>query len=296
MSETLSTELLYFAVVILTIAVLILSVLALRLRSRVGHPLPFQPDDASVPPERASRASRGEEKARSTFPTTERGLSFNEQDFLLLKDRLNYRLRYESLGKLAREERINAAHDRQNIRAALSSLGPKGVYVFEDLVTEAGAIDFLCLSTWRAMMILARTEEGYIWRDTMSDLIVHADDPPELDPETGEEIRWGSYLPENLDLVLQDLNTAYHREVGITRQELAWTVICFTRAKIQRESSTRANPWGLCPLMDLASWLDPVGEQGTTFTEARLLEVVAATEKVYSREPFVRPTEVESDR
>lgn len=230
------------------------------------------------------------------FPTTERGLSFNERDLPLPRDRLNYRLRYESLGKFAREQRINAAHDRQNIRAALSSLGPKGVYVFEDLVTEAGSIDFLCLSTWRAMMVLARTEEGYIWRDTMTDLIVHADDPPELDPETGEEIRWGSYLPENLDLVLRDLNTAYHREVGITRQELAWTVICFTRAKIQRESSTRANPWGLCPLMDLASWLDPVGEQGTTFSEARLLEVVAATEKVYSREPFVRPTEVESGR
>ena len=121
---------------------------------------------------------------------------FPEEAYPPPKDPLTHRLTYEPKGPLAKEQRIKAGQDRQNIRFALSSLAQKGAYVFEDIVTEAGAADFLVITRTGIYKIYTMMHEGAVWRDRAQDIIIHSDGPPRVDPVSGKEILSGDLLPE----------------------------------------------------------------------------------------------------
>ena len=219
---------------------------------------------------------------------------FSEEDYLPPRNKLNYRLRYEPIGKLAKEKRLKAGMDRQNVRVALFTLASKGTYVFEDLMTEEGPIDFLTLSRSGMHVVLLWTDEGYVWRDTSTDVIIHAEETYGWNPDTGYERLLGDPLPENPDVTITEVTRACRREVGITGDEGVWKIHCFTRAEIQRPSEYTNRPWGMCATIDLARWIDWEDESEFTMTEERVHELAAITEEVYSRKPIVRPLEVES--
>lgn len=223
-------------------------------------------------------------------------LQFTENDYPPPKNRLHFRPAFEPIGEYARTQRIKDGRDRQDVRAALSSLANNGTYVFADLLTDEGSIDFLTISRAGIHMVYVRMHEGFVWRSGTTDIIFHMDDMPHINPVTGEEMLRGKVLPEDLDTVCQQIALAYQGEVHQKKSEPSWTIQCFTRAEIQPQSDSYNSPRGMCPLLDLApsiSWKD---ESELKISEARLLELAETTANVYSRQPFVLPTGVESDR
>ena len=293
--------LLYSILFLLTAAVLVLSIVVLKLLWHESRAESATQQDREVPashaihPPAADKQTAAEDTDRREAEDVSRDRhGFSEEDYPPPKNTLNYRLRYEPIGKLAKEKRLKAGTDRQNVRVALSTLASKGTYVFEDLMTEEGPIDFLTLSRSGMHMVLLWTDEGYVWRDTSTDVIIHAEETLGWDPQTGYEKLLGDPLPENPDVIITEVTRACRREVGVAKDEGVWKIHCFTRAEIQRPSEYTNNPHGMCAPIDLATWIDWKDESEFTMTEDRVHELAAITEEVYSRKPIVRPLEVES--
>ena len=298
MAQATNSVLLYAALLLLAAAVITLSIVVLKLiwRERQARSAPQQAQDS-----RAVGSSQDNDTVNSADltclegrRTAASGHEFTQRDYPPPRDKLHYRLRYEPIGRFAKEKRLKAGQDRQNVRLALSSLAHRGTYVFEDLMTEQGAIDFLTLSRTGVNLVFVWTDEGYVWRDPSTDLIMYGEYASEVDPETGYKNLWGDPLPENPDVVTSEIVRAYHTDVGVVRGEGSWTTYCFTRAEIQRLSEYTNDPRGMSATIDLASWIDWKDESEFTITEDRVHELAAITEEVYSRKPIVRPLEVES--
>lgn len=221
-------------------------------------------------------------------------MPFTRDDYPPLKDRINYRIAYEPIGRLAKKTRIQRANDRQNIRIALSGLASKETYVFEDLLTEQGPIDFLTLSRSGIHVILANTDKGYVWRDAATNLIHFGEEAIWVDQTKGLRNITGDPMPENPDSVISEVTGAYTKEVRIAQDENTWRLYCFTAAEIIPPSEYANDPKPLSTLIDLTYWIDWKDESEFVMSEDRLHELAEITEEVYSRKPIVTPLEVES--
>ncbi len=287
MAQSVNAVMLYAAVFLLATAVLTLSLLGYKLHRQIRtlqaaskEPVPSgepEIEDVDIPPESAPE--------EQPFP---------EEAYPPPKNPLIHRLTYEPKGPLAKEQRIKAGQDRQNIRFALSSLAHKGAYVFEDIVTEAGAADFLVITRAGIYKIYTMMHEGVVWRDRSQDIIIHSDRPARTDPVTAEEILSGDPLPENPDVYKNEIGIAFALDVGLKPGENYYSIYCFTRARILRQGLEQS-PRNMCPLLDLTRWLNIHSEQQNPLPEGRVHELAEVTEEVYSRSPIVRPLEVESD-
>ena len=168
MTQTANSVLLYAALFLMAGTVVTLAVVILMLTWRQKSPNLSQ-NDAGQESEsiQGSHANDVEDASLSVPPrqTPPPGSELTMRDAPPPKDKLDYRLVYEPLGRLARERRLKAATDRQNIRIALSGLASKGTYVFEDIVTDEGAIDFLTISRSAIHAIFVWTDDGFVWRD-----------------------------------------------------------------------------------------------------------------------------------
>ena len=289
MAQTANAVMLYAALLLMAAALLTLSILILKLYLRVRGltSLPSEPALDGEPPTESDETT--------LYPVPEpQDRAFPEEDYPPPKDPLTHRLTYEPKGDLAKEHRVKAGHDRQNIRFALSSLAHQGAYVFEDIVTEAGAVNFLVLTPTGIYKIYTMMHEGAVWRDRAQGIIVHSDSPPRNHPETGEEWLWGDPLPENPDIYSREIDAAYAAEVGLKPEDQYWTMYCFTRARILKQGLKEA-PANMCPLMDMTRWINVHSEQQRPLPEGRVQELAQITEEVYARAPIVRPLEVESD-
>lgn len=296
MTEATNLALIYAALFLLATAVVTLSIVVLKLlwREKATTSAAQQAEQVQAvdPPGGTNTAASEDSKDPEEHPSAS-DHEFAEKDYPPPRNKLNYRLRYEPIGKLAREKRLKAGRDRHNIRLALSSLAPKGTYVFEDLMTEQGAIDFLTLSRSGMHVVLVWTDEGFVWRDPSTDVIIYAERTSGVDPESGYKRLWGDPLPENPDIIASEIARAYHKEVGVVHGEGSWSIHCFTRAEIQRPSDYANRPHGMSATIDLATYIDWQDESEFTITEDRVHELAAITEEVYSRKPIVRPLEVE---
>jgi hypothetical protein len=290
MAQTANAVMLYTALTFLAAAVLTLSIVVLKLYLRVR-------DVGNSGSEPHLNVKQRAEHDNSPLQQSEPKLHdqpFPDEDYPPPKDPLTHRLTYEPKGDLAKEHRIKAGHDRQNIRVALSSLAYKGAYVFDDIVTEAGPVDFLVITSAGIYKIYTMMHEGTVWRDRAQGIIIHSDRPPEINPETGKETLSGDPLPENPDIYSKEIDETYAREVDLKSTDRYWTMYCFTRARILKQGLKEA-PMNVCPLMDMTRWITVHSEQQKPLPEGRVHELADITEEVYSRSPIVRPLEVESD-
>lgn len=286
MTEATNAVLLYAVVFLLAATVVTLSLALLKLTWRSNRAETHSNLEESPQTEDRKKAT---EKAEPLPP-----MPFTSADYPPPKDKLHYRIAYEPIGTLAKKTRIRTANDRQNIRIALSGLASKDTYVFEDLMTEQGPIDFLTLSRSGIHVVQVNTDEGYVWRDTATNLIHFGDEAIEFDPKTGEQDVLGDPLTENPDTVITEVTRSYKREVGTVPGETAWKIYCFTAAEIFPASEYANDPKPLSTLIDLTYWIDWKDESEFVMSEDRLHELAEVTEEVYSRKPIVTPLEVES--
>lgn len=290
MAQSANAVMLYAALLLLAATLLTLSVLVLKLYLRVRD----RGNTTSEPRLNSQPPGEGDD-SKQPDPTPElHDEPFPDETYPAPKDPATHRLTYEPKGDLAKEQRIKAGQDRQNIRVALSSLAHKGAYVFEDIMTEAGAVNFLVITRAGIYKIYTMMNEGAVWRDQAQGIIVHSDQPPREHPETGEEWLWGDPLPENPDIYSKEIDETYAREVDLKSTDRYWTMYCFTRARILKQGLKEA-PMNMCPLMDMTRWITVHSDQQKPLPEGRIHELADITEGVYSRSPIVRPLEVESD-
>lgn len=281
---------LYLMLLFLSACVAALSIALLKITWR-GHP----PTAAGSRPASENDGAQDANRKGAVRKYSIDDLQEYGQD-LYRTDPYNYQRTYEPIGDVAKEKRIQDAQDRQNIRLALSSLAQKGYYAFEDIVTEAGAIDYLVISRFGIHKIYVYTREGHMWRDKRTKLMIYCDGETRYNEDTGENILVGHPLPENPEVVAHDITKIIDRELKRPNSLYSYSIYCFTRASISRDMEINGDPTPMFNIIDLAWALDLKDENRYSITDARKHELADQISEIFMREPIVRPLEVESER
>lgn len=175
--------------------------------------------------------------------------------------------------KDARGWRLARARDKQHLRLALSSLARHGYYVFDEVITEhAGSIDFLAVGSVAVVVILMRSEAGYVSRGSYPHKLLLDGKPFDDDPLV-QAAELGDEVSANL-----------FEEAG---REIA-SLVCFTRADFELDEERRP-PMGTSPIWELPWALDPEGQE-ENLTPADIEEIAEKVQKVYGRPPIVTPS------
>ncbi len=164
-----------------------------------------------------------------------------------------------------RERRIDAGLGRTKLRAAVSGLGPRGFYAFEDLNTdEAGPLDQVLVGPHGVFILTLMPHRGHVWADMHENVILWGPEPPANTDEPGApNPPTARPFEEHFYELRKELADDVHRKImppGVFVNHY----LCFTEAELHRDAAGNGPPAAVS-VWDLARVIVPAGEEADAY-------------------------------
>lgn len=169
---------------------------------------------------------------------------------------------------------MERARLKERLQAVFDTLAEHGCYVFDELPTEAGILDYLVVGPVDICTVVVRTDRGIVAPAS------GATDDDELYLNNAK-------FKDSPRQQVYELTEAVGNDLSETNQPIDH-LICFTEATIHCEDGQKHLLIGACTIWGLLETLhDDDGEE--ELNAADIEEFAEIVERIYKRPPIVRP-------